>query len=136
MGRSAIAEYQVYRSKKPNGKKTWFILGRPNGVTIRKWFSSKELAGAEVTKRNAQLRRVGSVAGAVDPDFIVRAFKLEEMLLQKYGITLEQAANFAAADRESHTASKPIDAFIETVLDEKKKLVKEWLETGEGKFKP
>jgi integrase len=135
MGRTAIAEYQVFKSKKPNGKKQWFILGRPNGKPIRQWFSSKELAGAEATKRNAQLRRVGSVAGAADPAFIDMASKLEEML-RGYGMTLQQAAELARADRESHTASKPIDVFIESVLAKKQSQVAERLEHGEGGFKP
>jgi hypothetical protein len=73
MGRRAIPEFQVFESSFPNGKKKWYIAGRPNGVRIRAWFSTKEAAKAEATERNLKLRKLGEAAAEVDNRLIVMA---------------------------------------------------------------
>ena len=111
VGRQAKPEYQVFKAREANGNKSWFILGRPNGKRVRKWFASKEKATAETTERNIKLRRLGSAAAAVDNSLIVMASEGAE-LLRPYGETIRQAVEFRLNYLRNHAASKPLDVFL------------------------
>jgi integrase len=97
MGRRAKPEYQVFKSKKPHGDKSWYIVGRPNGKRVRAWFSSPEKAKAEATERNIKLLKHGSEV---------------DLVLAQYGKTVHDAVAFYAEYLRSRAASKPLDAFI------------------------
>jgi integrase len=73
MGRPAKPEYAVKKSKKPNGKLSWFIIGRPNGVKKVAWFPTKEKAQAEATERNVKMRKLGQDSAQVDNSLIIMA---------------------------------------------------------------
>jgi integrase len=111
MGRQAKPEFQVFKASKPNGDKSWYIIGRPNGKRVRAWFSSKEKATAEATERNINLRRLGSAAAAVDNGLIVMASEGAE-LLRPYGKTVRDAVTFYQEYLNTRAASKPVDAFV------------------------
>jgi integrase len=97
MGRRAKPEYQVFKAKNPNGDKSWYIVGRPNGKRVRAWFSSQEKARAEATERNIKLRKHGSEV---------------DLVLAQYGKTVHDAVAFYAEYLRSRAASKPLDAFV------------------------
>jgi integrase len=97
MGRRARPEYQVFKAENPNGDKSWYIVGRPNGKRVRAWFSSQEKARAEATERNIKLRKHGSEV---------------DLVLAQYGKTVHDAVAFYAEYLRSRAASKPVDAFI------------------------
>ena len=111
MGRRAKPEYEVFKALKPNGNKSWFIIGRPNGKRVRAWFSSQEKAKAEATERNIKLRRLGSAAAAVDHSLIVMASEGAE-ILRPFGKTVRDAVSFYHAHLKARAASKPLDLFV------------------------
>jgi integrase len=112
MGRRAKPEYEVFKASKPNGDKSWFIIGRPNGKRVRAWFSSKEKAQAEATERNIKLRRLGSAAAAVDHNLIVMASEGAE-ILRPFGKTVRDAVSFYHAHLKVRAASKPVASFVQ-----------------------
>ena len=98
MGRQAKPQFQVFKAKKPNGDKWWYIVGRPNGKRVRAWFSSKEKAQADATERNIQLRKHGTEVDSV---------------LAQYGKTVHDAVAFYANYLRTRAVSKPVDVFIQ-----------------------
>jgi integrase len=117
MGRRAKPEYQVFKAKKTNGKKRWYIVGRPNGKRIRAWFSTEEQAEAEANERNIKLRRLGSAAAEVDNALIVMASEGAGKLAP-FGKTIRDAVDFYHAHLVARAASKPVNTFVEDLKDE------------------
>jgi hypothetical protein len=64
---------QLKNPSVPNGGLYWYIIGRPNGVKKRAWFSTRAKAQAEATERNIKLRRLGQDSAKVDNSIIVMA---------------------------------------------------------------
>ena len=54
--------FEVHKAKVPNGKRYWYIVGRPQGKRVRAWFSSEKEASAEAKKRNKELTEYGMKA--------------------------------------------------------------------------
>src|SRR5260370_39330910 len=121
MGRNAKPEYQVFeagkKDGKPNGKKKWCIVGRPEGKRIRAWFATKEEAKAEATERNIKLRRLGSAAVTVDNALIVMASEGAGKLAP-FRKTIRAAVDFYYAHLVARAASKPVNKFVEELKAE------------------
>ena len=117
MGRRAKPEYQVFRTAKPNGEKSWYIIGRPAGKRIRAWFDTKEAAVAEATERNIQLRRLGSAAAIVDNALIVMASE-GALKLAPFNKTIRDAVEFYHAHLVARAVSKPVNKFAEELKAE------------------
>jgi hypothetical protein len=93
MGRRAISEYQVKRAKVPNGKKSWKIIGRPNGKIIRAWFPTREAAQAEATERNNVMRKLGE--DVVSLDAVLASVAVDGAArLKPFGKTVKDAIDF------------------------------------------
>src|SRR5262245_50239924 len=93
MGRPAISEYQVKKSKKQNRGKFWYIVGRPNGKRIRAWFGTKEKAQAEATERNIAMRKLGQDAVALDA-VLAETARDGATRLKPFGKALKDAIDF------------------------------------------
>jgi hypothetical protein len=93
MGRRAKPEYEVKKSKIPNGKMYWYIVGFPNGKRTRAWFTTKEKAKAEAEERNNTLQRLGEDVAEVDHALIVMATE-GTGILAPFGKTLRDAVFF------------------------------------------
>jgi hypothetical protein len=96
MGRHAKPEYAVKKSSVPNGGLYWYIIGRPNGVKKRAWFSTRAKAQAEATERNIKLRRLGQDSAKVDNSIIVMAVE-GATELAPFGKTIRDAVQFYKA---------------------------------------
>jgi hypothetical protein len=119
MGRQLKREFRVFKTRTPNGDKSWFILGRPKDKRVRAWFPSKEKAIAEATELNLKLRRLGSAAASVDHGLIVMASEGAE-ILRPHGKTLRDAVDFYSAYLETRAASKPLMAFFANTVSKSK----------------
>ncbi|HEY0791491.1 MAG TPA: hypothetical protein VGD78_10550 [Chthoniobacterales bacterium] len=86
-------EFKVHRSPVPNGERSWYIIGRPNGQRQRTWFPSRAAAQAEATERNLKMKRLGALAVTLDHDILSAATEVTT-LLKPYGKTLRDAGAF------------------------------------------
>lgn len=55
--RTPQPQYVVHRSPTPNGKRYWYIIGRPGGRRVRAWFATETDARKEANRRNQEMRK-------------------------------------------------------------------------------
>jgi hypothetical protein len=53
-------QFVTHKSPTPNGKRYWYIIGRPHGERVRAWFDSEEQARKEAERRNQEMRKESS----------------------------------------------------------------------------
>jgi integrase len=104
--RTKQAEFKVYKSPTPNGKRYWYIIGRPAGKRIRAWFESKEQAEAEATERNLKIRKLGETALTLDHDLLSAATEAAT-LLRPYDKGLRDAVAFYVRHLQAVSAAVP-----------------------------
>jgi hypothetical protein len=117
---------QLKNPSVPNGGLYWYIIGRPNGVKKRAWFSTRAKAQAEATERNIKLRRLGQDSAKVDNSIIVMAvegatelapktrMKIFGYIRNAYGIAVQKGL------LETHPFEKVESAWWVTVKDGKR----------------
>jgi hypothetical protein len=71
--KTAKPDFKAAYSKEPNGKKHWYIIGRPEGDRVRAWFRTKEEAQAEANERNTKMRKLGERAVTLDHALVASA---------------------------------------------------------------
>ena len=108
--------FDVHKAKVPNGKRHWYIVGRPQGKRVRAWFSSEKEASAEAKKRNKELTDYGMKALSLTASQRAQA---EEALqiLEPYGLTLVDAANAVVARLQAALKSITIKELVEQATE-------------------
>lgn len=108
--------FEVHKAKVPNGKRYWYIVGRPQGKRVRAWFSSEKEASAEAKKRNKELTEYGMKALSLTASQRAQA---EEALqiLEPYGLTLVDAANAVVARLQAALKSITIKELVEQATE-------------------
>jgi hypothetical protein len=88
MERKAKSDYQVKQAQVPNGGKSWYIIGRPNGQRKRAWFATKAEAQAEAQERNIAIQRFGEYAVTLSGVLAHMAMECQTRLMQ-YGKSIQ-----------------------------------------------
>jgi len=102
--KTSKADFKVFYSANPNGKKHWYIIGRPEGKRARAWFDTKEDAQTEANERNLKMRKLGEKAVTLDHALIAASTK-GAALLEPFGKTVDDAIQFYLAHLMSLRAS-------------------------------
>jgi hypothetical protein len=69
-------QFVVHKSPKPNGKQSWYIVGRPDGQRVRAWFNTEEQALKEADRRNQEMENGSSPLSTKDVGQLPTADKL------------------------------------------------------------
>jgi hypothetical protein len=64
--RTPQPQFVVHKSPTPNGKKSWYIIGRPHGERVRSWFFTESEAQKEADRRNQEMVKGSSPAAKND----------------------------------------------------------------------
>src|ERR1700720_861800 len=117
MGRRAISEFQVKQTGYPNAGRTWYIVGRPGGKTIRAWFDTQLAAQAEATQGNLSIQRFGQEAASFSGVLAYMAMECQSRL-QEYGKSLQDATAYYLRHLESVNRSVPLSQVTAAVRRE------------------
>src|SRR3977135_3676403 len=116
MGRKRKSEFEVKKSKIPNGERVWYIIGRPNGIRQRAWFKTQEAAKAEANERNINVQNVG---GSVMIDHALIADAKDAVArLQPHGKSIRDAVTYYLAHLEKLSKSVSVPIFTARILAE------------------
>jgi hypothetical protein len=55
--RTPQPQFVVHKSPTPNGKKSWYIIGRPHSERVRAWFDTEVEAENEANRRNQEMQK-------------------------------------------------------------------------------